>query len=414
LNSANLPPEIRQARTAQATLTVSANGQPLANQPMIVAQTSHKFLFGCNWGSSIALVNGMLSGQAKERAERREELFQGLFNYVILPFYWGMFEPQRGRPNTASIRKTAEYYRQRGFKLKGHTLCWHTVCADWLLPLNNEEIIAAQLGRIRRDVGDFKGLVDFWDVVNEAVIMPIFDRYDNGVTRICRQLGQIELLRQTFAAARESDHAAVLVLNDFDTSEAYAELIERCLDAGIQIDAIGIQSHMHQGFWGLEKTYKVLERFERYGLPLQFTEITLLSGDLMPPHIEDLNDFQVKVWPSTPEGEERQMNEVVAFYKALFAHPLMTSITWWDFNDGAWLNSPGGLIRADITPKPAYDALRKLVKDEWWLPPTEMMTDANGQIQFTGCLGEYELVYAGNRQAFSLEKTGVAHLSINP
>ena len=31
-----------------------------------------------------------------------------------------------------------------------------------------------QLDRIYRDVTDFAGLVDIWDVINEAVIMPIF------------------------------------------------------------------------------------------------------------------------------------------------------------------------------------------------------------------------------------------------
>jgi GH35 family endo-1,4-beta-xylanase len=378
-----------------------------------VAQTRHQFLFGANWGSSVGLVNGAFSGKDKELAEHREELFQALFNAVTLPFYWAGFEPKRGKPLTEPIRKTAEYYHQRGFKLKGHPLCWHTLCANWLLPMSNEEIIATQMARIRRDVNDFKGLVNFWDVVNEAVIMPIFDRYDNAVTRICQQLGQVELIRQTFAAARETDPGAVLVLNDFETSESYAELIDRVLDAGIKIDAIGIQSHMHQGFWGLEKTQEVLARFERFGLPLQFTEITLVSGELMPAHIVDLNDFQVENWPTTPEGEERQMNEVVAFYKALFAHPLMTSITWWDFNDGSWLNSPGGLIRADLTPKPAYEALLKLVKGEWWLPPTELVTDANGQIHFTGCLGEYELTYRDQRAVFSVEQQGNSTLKVN-
>ena len=48
--------------------------------------------------------------------------------------------------------------------------------------------------------------------------------------------------------------------------------------AGVRIDVIGIQSHMHQGYWGREKTLAVLERFERFHLPIHFTENTLLSG----------------------------------------------------------------------------------------------------------------------------------------
>lgn len=42
-----------------------------------------------------------------------------------------------------------------------------------------------QLDRVTREVGTFKGKVTLWDVINETVIMPVFDRYDNAVTRLC-------------------------------------------------------------------------------------------------------------------------------------------------------------------------------------------------------------------------------------
>ena len=56
--------------------------------------------------------------------------------------------------------------------------------------------------RIEREVVDFAGVIDTWDVVNEAVIMPIFDRYDNGITRLCKELGRIELIRAMFETVR--------------------------------------------------------------------------------------------------------------------------------------------------------------------------------------------------------------------
>ena len=87
--------------------------------------------------------------------------------------------------------------------------------------------------------------------------------------------------------------------------------------------------------------------------------------------IVDLNDYQVPTWPSTPEGEARQADEIVRHYRTLVAHPAVEAITYWGLtDDGAWLGAPAGLVRADGTPKPAYDALRGLVKGEWWLPPT--------------------------------------------
>ena len=413
VTTSHLDQAIRQLRTSHATVTLTHHGSVLANQEVEVKQLKHRFLFGSNWGeSTIALANGELSGKAKEQAERRNEQFLQLFNQVTLPFYWGRFEPQRGQPQTQRILNTARWYQAQGCVLKGHPLCWHTLTADWLLPLTNREILQAQVARIQRDVADFAGVIDMWDVINEAVIMPIFDRYDNGITRICQQLGRIELIRTMFETARATNPKAILLLNDFDVSPAYDILVEGCLAAGIPIDVIGIQSHMHQGYWGVERTQHVLEQFTRFNRPIHFTENTIVSGHLMPPEIVDLNDYQVSEWPSTPEGEERQAREVVMHYKTLLAHPLVEAITWWDLSDGGWLNAPAGLLRKDHSPKPAYEELLKLVKGEWWLAPTKMTTDANGQISFTGFLGEYEVSLDKRHVMFAVRDKGEAYIAI--
>jgi endo-1,4-beta-xylanase len=405
---------IRANRTINTTVTLSHNGAPLANQEVTVEQKQHKFLFGTNWGdTAIAYANDQLSGEPKTLAERRNEQFLALFNQATLPFYWKGFEPQRGQPRTERILNTARWYRDHGCSVKGHPLCWHTLTADWLLTMSNDEILAEQLARIQRDVSDFVGVIDVWDVVNEAVIMPIFDRYDNGITRLCKGMGRIPLIRAMFEAARAANPGSILLLNDFDVSVAYDILIEGCLEAGIQIDVIGIQTHMHQGYWGSERVLAILERFERFNLPIHFTENTILSGDLMPPEITDLNDYKVTDWASTPDGEARQAEEVVSHYKTLMSHPLVEAITWWDLSDGAWLNAPSGLLRRDHTPKPAYDELLKLVKGEWWVSPTRLTTDAQGQLSFSGFAGDYEISAVGQKASFSLVNPGESQVTVN-
>jgi GH35 family endo-1,4-beta-xylanase len=200
-----------------------------------------------------------------------------------------------------------------------------------------------------------------------------------------------------------------LVLNDFDMSTAYECLIEGVLEAGIPVDAIGLQSHMHQGYWGEQRTLAVLDRFARYDLPLHLTETTLLSGDLMPAEIEDLNDHQPDSWPSTPEGEERQADEIVRHYRTLLAHPAVQGVNYWGITDrGAWLGAPGGLVRADGSPKPAYDALRRLVKEEWWVSPTPARTDDQGRLVVTGWYGDYVLEADGASVPFTLDETTTA------
>jgi endo-1,4-beta-xylanase len=398
---------IREHRTAAATVTLTSSGGPLANTQVTVAQKRHSFLFGSIGFGFVPLANGEVEGQEREKMELLEQEWLALFNFATLPFYWGRFEPVRGEPDTARLLAAARWFRDRGVPVKGHPLCWHTTQPDWLLDLSNEEVVEAQRARIRREVSDFRGLVDAWDAINEAVIMPVYDRKENGITRICRANGRVATIRLAFETARESNPNAFLVLNDFDMSTAFECLIEAVLAAGIKVDALGLQSHMHQGYWGEERTRDVVERFSRYGLPIHFTEATIVSGELMPPEIEDLNDYQVTNWPTTDAGEARQAEEAVEFYKVLLSYPAVKAITWWDLLDDRWLHAPGGLVRVDGSPKPAYEALKSLIKGEWWLEPTEMTTDEAGCIRFSGWLGEYEVrVDGGKPVQFQLDRVG--------
>ena len=405
--------DIKKNRTNDVTLTIlRADGTPLANQEVTIEQTNHKFLFGTAAFDLVPLTNGEYSGEEKERAEQRADKLTALFNAATLPFYWARFEPQRGKPMTEQLKTAAKWCIEHGLRTKGHPLCWHTLTADWLLSMSNSEILAAQTARIHRDVSDFRGLIDMWDVINEAVIMPVFDKYDNGITRICKEMGRINTIRTMFDSARETNPNSTLLINDFDVSSAYDILVEGCLEAGIKFDVIGIQSHMHQGWWGVEKTLKVLENFERFNIPIHFTETTLVSGHLMPPEIVDLNDYQVTDWPTTPKGEERQAEETITHYKTLFSHPLVEGITWWDLSDGSWLNAPAGLLRKDGSNKLAYDELMKLIRGEWWMSPTQLVTDSNGQIQISGFLGEYELTYRERQKSFAVTKDKTATVTV--
>lgn len=388
-------------RRAKCTLRITDQaGNIVANQRLTLRQTNHEFLFGCGAFDFLAYTNSD-AGSKMDGLQDRIDKWLALYNYGTLPFYLGSFEPVEGEPRTAANKNAAKFLRDHHVTVKGHPLCWHTACADWLMNYDNKTILEKQLNRIERDVTAFKGVVDMWDVINEVVIMPIFDKYDNAITRICKDLGRVRLIKETFAAARAANPDAQLLLNDFNTSISYEILIDGCLNAGAPIDAIGIQSHQHQGYWGAERLEEVLERYEHFGLPIHFTENTLVSGDLIPPEIVDLNDFQVEEWPSTPEGEERQMKQTEEMYRILFAHPQVQAITGWDFTDGAWLGAPSGVLRKDNSVKPVYERLMKLIKDEWWTV-CEICTDENGMVQAEGFKGDYILETADRKAELKL------------
>lgn len=387
-----------------------ADGLPLSEAAVQVRQQSQAFLFGFGAFDAVEMSKEGIAPQEAAFLEERLNRMLDLCNYGTLPFYWGRYEPIEGEPMTEQTRRGANWLKARGITLKGHPLCWHTVCADWLMAFDNETILEKQLARIRREVDNFKGLIDAWDVINEVVIMPVYDRYDNAVTRIAKQLGRMNLVREVFGAAREMNRGATLLLNDFNMSPKYEQLIEECLAAGIQIDVIGLQSHQHQGYWGREKLEDVLSRFSRFGLPLHFTENTMVSGDIMPAHIVDLNDWQPDSWPSTPEGEERQARELSEMYQVLYAYPAVEAITNWDCVDGKWLGAPSGLLRKDNSPKPAYHALHQLIKDQWWTRDHTLKTDQQGALTLSGFKGGYQLTHQGKAVKVTLDDAGEASL----
>ena len=363
---------------------IDKNGNPVANKELVLNQKSHEFLFGCGAFDFVSWYGTPIDTY-------RTAKWLELMNYGTLPFYWGKYEPEEGRTEYESRKAAADILKANNVTIKGHPLCWHTECADWLLKYSDEVIMDKQLARINRDVTLFKGTIDIWDVINEVVIMPVFDKYDNAVTRLCKKYGRVELVKEVFAAAKAANPEGIFLINDFNTSPQYEKLIEECLDAGVEISAIGIQSHQHQGYWGEEKLRDVLKRFGRFGIPIHFTENTLISGDIMPAYIEDLNDWQVEEWPTTEEGEIRQAREWEEMYRILFADPNIKAITGWDFTDGAWLNAPSGLVTTDNRCKPAYDKLLSLVKGEWWTKGEVIRTDNEGVVSVKGTKGTYEI-----------------------
>lgn len=371
---------IEQHRKADATLlVVDASGKPIPGAKVAVEQTRHAFLFGSN-----IFMWGKVGNEKGEEAYRQR--FSELLNYATLPFYWPSYEPRQGQPIHEHTGEVARWCKEQGIATKGHPLAWNFSDPRWL-PSDPDEIRRLQMARIDDCVSRFAGLIDRWDVVNEATHFDReeFLRNSPKMSAMWKKVGQIEFTRECFEHARKANPKATLLINDYRTDPAYEKLIEKLVDEqGKRLyDVIGIQSHMHGGIWSNQQIWRVCERFARFGVPLHFTETTVVSG----PRGKD-----GKGWLTTPEGEATQAREVVRFYTMLFSHPAVEAITWWDFSDyHAWQGAPAGFLRSDMSPKPAYEELKKLIKGKWWTK-TEATTDAKGKTAFRGFQGEYRVV----------------------
>lgn len=381
---------IEQYRKGTLTLElVDALGKPVPAGTMIKAdQTRHEFLFGSN---IFRLGRNRTEDEDRLYAERFEELF----NFATLPFYWWNYEREQGREADERTREVVQWCRSKGITTKGHPLAWNFGDPQWL-PRNVDLAKRLQMDRIYALARRFRGQVDIWDVVNEPTQYSREETLTRSpiLTEVIRQAGLNPYLTEAFANARAGNPPGTLIINDYDTSEVFSErAISQLKDESGRLlaDVIGIQSHQHREPWSLEKIWEVCERFAVWGLPLHFTEVTFLSGAPGWEMKRSDPDFR---WESTAEGEAAQAERVTTFYRMLFSHPAVEAITWWDLSDqGAWQGAPAGLIRDDMSPKPAYEALRRLIKEQWWTR-SEVLVGANGTARLRGFYGTYRVVAA--------------------
>ena len=98
-------------------------------------------------------------------------------------------------------------------------------------------------------------------------------------------------------------------------------------------------------------------------------------------------------------------------YSLWFSHPKVEQIVYWNLIDGyahLWDPDPekikasqgdmtigenyyhGGLLRFDMTPKPAYYKIKELTQKVWHTE-TNAVADADGNVSFRGFYGKYDL-----------------------
>jgi GH35 family endo-1,4-beta-xylanase len=374
---------IEKYRKEDVIIHITQNGKPIKGATVKIDMTDNEFRFGSN-------IFAWSDADTPEAAAYRN-LFAGLLNFATLGFYWNDdWEPEKGKPNYAGTKQRADWCKANGIHGKGHPLMWNTGEPHWVKDISEEELYEAQIGRTHDCVEYFKETIDTWDVVNEMVG---WDRekywmYAPRLTSLVNNnKGKVPFSKAGFEAARKGNPNATLLINDWMVDDRYEDLLKHLTDENGQpiYDAIGIQSHMHSsGPWSNDTILYLCDKFAKFGKPIHFTEVTILST------------YEKRDWGSQretiqtdPEGEEYQRANVERFYTMVFSHPATGAITWWDFTDkNAWRFAPSGLIRADMTPKPAYTALKKLIKEDWETHTT-IKTDKSGVAKVRAFRGTY-------------------------
>ncbi|HUU10652.1 MAG TPA: endo-1,4-beta-xylanase [Phycisphaerae bacterium] len=369
---------IEKHRKADATVQVVAGGKNVADARVRAELVRHAFLFGAN----IYMFDRYKLPEQNATYKKR---FRELFNYATVGFYWRWYEPERGKPIYDYTDKVVAWCTENGIRMKGHPLLWGDQAGipTWSGGQPAPEVQKVRVTEIMRR---YSGKITLWEVVNEPSHLP-------GLK-----------IADPYRWARAADAKAQLIVNDYyvmaNGFPPFFRLLKETQDAGVPFDGVGIQAHEPRTMrFPLEQVERVLDQYAAFGVPIHITEFTPCSAGQ-----PITGSHRTGVWNETAQAEYAER-----FYRVCFGHPAVAGITWWDLSDqGAWLEG-GGLLRKDLSPKPAYDALWRLIHRQW-RTQVEGRTDGTGGLALRGFLGRYRVTVefggATKEAEFDLTKAG--------
>ena len=160
----------------------------------------------------------------------------------------------------------------------GHTLIWHSQLAPWFAvdslgrPVTPEVLKERMRTHISTVMNRYKGCIQGWDVVNEAIL-------DDGSYRpspFYDILGE-EFIPLAFQYAMEADPDAELYINDYSMAapgkrDRYVQLVNDLKARGLRVDAIGMQAHMGMDYPDIAEFEKSIKAFASTGAKVMITE----------------------------------------------------------------------------------------------------------------------------------------------
>lgn len=380
-------------------------------ETVTVRLKKHKFRFGCN----MFMLDEIPDDPAKN--EIYKEKLSEFFNMATVPFYWDATEPEEGKTRYAA--DSAKIYRRpptdlcvdfceaHGMEPREHALCYDRFFSEWLWERPDEGVKHHLEKRMREISSRYADRIPTIEITNEMF-------WERGRTGFYASPDYVDFC---FKTAEKYFPHNTLTINEWSTLweapetpwDNYACYIENELLRGGRIDAIGMQYHMfHRAeryfdatrkFYDLAQIFRTLDNYARFRKPMQITEVT------------------IPAFTDAPEDEESQADVIERLYSLWFSYPNMTQIIYWNLADGyAAFTTPGnmadgenyyrgGLLRFDMSEKPAYKRLRHLITEVWTTSET-VTADERGEAHFRGFFGEYEVTVGDRCGTVNFDRDG--------
>jgi endo-1,4-beta-xylanase len=295
---------------------------------------------------------------------------------------WEVIHPRPDGYDFALADKYVEFGLKNHMFIVGHTLCWHSQTPGWVFkdekgnPLTRDALLERFHDHIKTVVGRYKGKVNSWDVVNEAL-------NEDGTLRQSPWMKIIgeDYIVKAFQFAHEADPAAQLNYNDYNLEtpakrKGAIALVKKLQDAGVPIAVVGDQAHLHLDGASAADEEATITDLAAAGVKVAITELDI---DVLPSAWGHTADVSLQVEDSAklnpyPNGLPDSVQEALTKrYADLFAvywkhRDVVNRVTLWGVTDNqSWLNgwpvkgrtSYPLLFDRNGQPKPAFQAVLK-------------------------------------------------------
>lgn len=214
-----------------------------------------------------------------------------------------------------------ELARQNDIAVHGHALVFGEANPQWMQETPLTQRRRVMLDHIANVVGNFRGDVAEWDVVNEPLSDDPADYRNNGNGlrhHIWYQAMGEGYIGLAFRAAHDADPNAKLFINEYgiehdgDRWNTLLRLVTDLKHDGVPLDGIGFQAHIHttRDHIDIDVLRAHIEALSGLGLASRISEIDV--------HGEDL---------------DQQADQYVAALSACQAEPSCKSFTTWGITD---------------------------------------------------------------------------------
>ena len=327
--------------------------------------------------------------QSSEQDARGVALIRAHFNSITPEdiLKWESVHPRSDRYEFEAADRYVAFGEKNHMFIVGHVLVWHNQTPAWVFQddkggaASRDVLLNRMRDHIHTVVGRYKGRINGWDVVNEAL-------NEDGTMRQTQWMKIIgeDYVAKAFEFAREADPRAELFYNDYSLeNEAKRHgaiaLIKKLQAAGISVTAVGLQGHYKMDWPSMEQEEATISAFGALGVKVDVTELDI---DVLPAASQNQGaditmnvELQARLNPYVKGLPDSVQQALAKRYADLFAiflkhRDVIDRVTFWGVEDGdSWLNrwpvrgrtSYPLLFDRDGKPKPAFDAVIRVANE---------------------------------------------------